>query len=56
MKTVKDLRLLYKQETGLNVITNLIGEVEDDENYMKWLEQEAVKVLQARNSDKLNTK
>jgi hypothetical protein len=39
MKTVKDLRLLYKQETGQYPKTYLNGDIADDEAYVKWLEQ-----------------
>jgi hypothetical protein len=45
MKTAKDLHLLYKQETGLYVVTNLIGEGYEDPEYTKWLEENAVRML-----------
>jgi hypothetical protein len=48
MTTVKDIHLLYKQETGLSVITNLIGEGYEDPEYTKWLEENALRMLNAQ--------
>ena len=46
--TTKDIHLLYKQETGLSVITNLIGEGYEDSEYTKWLEENALRMLNAQ--------
>jgi hypothetical protein len=42
MKTVQDLRLLYKQSTGLEALTNAYGY----RPYLEWLEENAVKAIQ----------
>jgi predicted butyrate kinase (DUF1464 family) len=37
MKTVKDIHLQYKQETGLNVVTDFLGNGYIDPEYVIWL-------------------
>ena len=39
--TVSDLRLQYKQETGIYPMVNHRGEIEDLD-YVKWLEDKAI--------------
>ena len=46
MKTVQDLRLQYKQETGIYPMVNHRGEI-DDPDYSHWLEENAVKAIQS---------
>lgn len=51
MKTVTDLRLLYKRQTGIYPIVDSRGNI-DDPDYAKWLEDEAVKVIRSREPKK----